>query len=150
MVSKKPNKMYSNSYGSNTTAFIFPYFFGNQLLSYYIITKPSAFLTTLSKLWGVLRRLPLVHIRYAWASIRLHLVVILLKRGEKSLLFSPYLKKEEKRMQEGRVRKAIFNRPFHGKKSMLGKWGRFGDFDTTQLRISPGFAIPTFATNLSP
>ena len=43
-----------------------------------------------------------------------------------------------------------FNRPFHGKKSMLGKWGRFGDFDTTQLRISPGFAIPTFETNLSP
>ena len=30
------------------------------------------------------------------------------------------------------------NRPFHGKKSMLGKWGRFGDFDATQLRISPG------------
>ena len=43
-----------------------------------------------------------------------------------------------------------FNRPFHGKKSMLGKWGRFGDFDTTQLRISPGFAMLIFATNLSP
>ena len=42
------------------------------------------------------------------------------------------------------------NRPFHGKKSMLGKWGRFGDFDTTQLRISPGFAMLIFATNLSP
>ena len=42
------------------------------------------------------------------------------------------------------------NRPFHGKKSMLGKWGRFGDFDTTQLRISPGCAILIFETNISP